>query len=247
MKFKLLTLNLWRYYEWDKRKDKLISFLKKQDVEFILFQEAAFDERSKYKNQVHEINTQLNYNQSEYVKLNNMNKWHNSPIDWNMNFGFGILSKSKIIKSELVLLQPVEKDKNYGFVHNLVETSSGKVDLINVHFENTNIGAKEHLKKTLDWCKKKKIYPIIAGDFNIKLIDDINELAKEYEISYNVKPYISFYPTKHSHDKQPIILDYIIAHKTKFKINKIKCFKTKISDHKPIIAEIEIFNKINKN
>jgi len=45
MEFKILTLNVWRYYEWEKRKEKVIKFLKNQNAEIIFLQEAAHDER----------------------------------------------------------------------------------------------------------------------------------------------------------------------------------------------------------
>ena len=33
MKMKVLTANIWRYYEWEKRKEKLIDFLKKENAD----------------------------------------------------------------------------------------------------------------------------------------------------------------------------------------------------------------------
>ena len=61
MKLKALTLNVWRYYEWEKRKKNLIKFLKKQDADIIFLQEVAYDERlkDKWSNQVQEINKEL--------------------------------------------------------------------------------------------------------------------------------------------------------------------------------------------
>ena len=55
---KIVTLNLWRYYDWEKRKDKVIDFLKKQEADIVFLQEAAYDERlkDKWSNQVEEIN-----------------------------------------------------------------------------------------------------------------------------------------------------------------------------------------------
>jgi len=33
MKLKVLTINLWRYYEWGRRKEKVIKFLKERDAD----------------------------------------------------------------------------------------------------------------------------------------------------------------------------------------------------------------------
>jgi len=243
MKLKILTTNIWRYYNWGKRKEKLINFLKEQNSDVVFLQEVAYDDRLKdrWNNQVEEINEKVKYPSSTFDKLMKMKKWHDKPIDWIMFYGFGILSKYSIKHSEVIVLPPVEKNKKFGFVHTIMETPEGNINLINVHFENTNKGSKEHLKQTLEWCKKRKITPIIAGDFNMKVIEDLKELAeKDYEISYLVKPYKSFMPTEFSHDKIPITLDYIIVHKNKFKINKINCINNDISDHNPVIAEIEV-------
>ena len=248
MKMKVLTANIWKYYEWDKRKEKLVNFLKKEDADVVFLQEAAYDERlkDKWENQVEEINERVEYSSSTFGKLMDMKKWHDKPVDWIMFYGFGILSKNPIKYSEVVVLPPVEKDKKFGFMHAVIETSQGDIDLINVHFENTNKGSKEHLRKTLDWCKKKKIKPIIAGDFNMKIVKDLKEVAGEmYEISYLIKPYKSFMPTKFSHDKVPITLDYILLHKEKFKFISVECINNNVSDHNPVIAEVELTNKNN--
>lgn len=241
MKIKVLTTNIWRYYKWEKRKEKLINFLKKENADVVFLQEVAYDERLKdrWQNQVEEMNEEVGYSSSTFGKLMKMKKWHNKPIDWIMYYGLGILSKYPIEYSEVVILPPVKKDKKFGFMHSVIKASRGDIDLINVHFENTNQGSKKHLKQTLEWCKKRKIKPIIAGDFNIKVIEDLNELAKkDYEISYSIKPYKSFMPTKFSHDKVPITLDYIIIHKEKFRFISVECVNNNVSDHNPVIAEI---------
>ncbi len=246
MEIKILTSNIWRYYNWKRRKRKLINFLKQQNADIVFLQEVAYNEklRDKWKNQVEEINQQVGYASSIFGKLMEMKKWHNNPIDWVMYYGFGILSKYPIKNSEIVILPPIEKNKKFGFMHVVVETSEGNIDLINVHFENTNVGSREHLKRTLEWCKKRKIMPIIAGDFNMKLIKDLKELAgKSYDISYLIKPYKSFMPTRFSHDKVPITLDYIIVRKDKFKMMDVECINNDISDHNPVIAQIEIKRK----
>lgn len=243
MKLKALTLNVWRYYEWEKRKKNLIKFLKKQDADIIFLQEVAYDERlkDKWSNQVQEINKELNYSGETFGKLMEMTKWHGKPIDWTMYYGFGILSKYPIKHSEVIVLSPVEGDKKFGFMHSVIKTPKGDIDLIDVHFENTNTGSKEHLRKTLEWCKNKKIKPIIAGDFNMKIIENLKELAEEdHHISYLIKPYKSFMPTKFSHDQVPITLDYITVHKNKFKMNDVECINNNVSDHNPVIATVNL-------
>ncbi|MDD5012568.1 MAG: endonuclease/exonuclease/phosphatase family protein [Candidatus Nanoarchaeia archaeon] len=240
MQLKIITLNVWRYYEWETRKQKLLNFLRKENADIIFFQEVASSEKSKWENQIDEINEKLKYPYSSYSNMAHMTKWHEKPINYLMFYGLGFISKYRIKKSEFVKLKPVLKNKDFGFLHLVIETSKGDIDLIDVHFENTDKGAKKQLKETIKWIKQKNISPIIAGDFNMKNINDlIKILGKDYEISCLIKPYFSFMPTEFSNNKEPITLDYIVVKKNKFKIEEIKCIEDSPSDHKPIIAEIK--------
>jgi len=242
---KILTLNMWRYYEWEKRKSELVAFLKEQDADVVLLQEVASDERiiDTWKNQAHELAVALKYPNYIYGKLMDMKKWHGKPITWHMEFGVGILSKYPIVTSERVLLPQVEKEKTFGFLHAVLRTPQGHIDCISVHYENTDKGSREQLHQTLLWCAKKRLLPIIGGDFNMKIVHDVQEIAKDYVISYDVTPYKSFYPTEHSHDKVPITLDYIIAHKKQFVMKEVLCVSNKVSDHNPVIAIIDLKKK----
>ncbi len=240
MKLKIITINVWRYYEWEKRKKKLIAFLKKENADIVLFQEAASSEKSDWENQIAEINEKLSYPSFAFEKLVKMTKWHEEPIDYEMYYGFGFLSKYKIKKSELIKLHHVTKDKDFGFMHIIVEINKKNFDFLSVHFENTDKGSRQQLKETLQWCEKKKIFPIIGGDFNMRDTSLLKKLAnKRYEISYFVKNYFSFMPTKFSNNKEPITLDYIIVARDNFKIKNVQCVEDSPSDHKPIICEIE--------
>ncbi|PIN77902.1 hypothetical protein COV14_04905 [Candidatus Woesearchaeota archaeon CG10_big_fil_rev_8_21_14_0_10_33_12] len=91
MELKVLTTNIWRYYEWENRKEKVINFLKEEDADIVFFQEAAYDERlrDKWQNQIEEINEQVQYPNLTFGKLMEMEKWHDKPIDWNMYYVLG--------------------------------------------------------------------------------------------------------------------------------------------------------------
>ena len=240
---KVLTINIWRYFDWDKRKKPLVSFLKKQNSDIVFLQEAAYDDRlkKKYQNQVHELNQSLGYKYFIFAKESEMKKWHKKPIDWVMYYGLGILSKFRIKSSEMVILPHISKDKDFGFLYAVIETPKGDIDIINVHLENSDEGSRAHLKFLLNWCKKRKINPIIVGDFNMKQTKVLLSLTeKDFSISYKIKPYFSFMPTEFSNNKEPITLDYIIADKQKFEIKNIECIQDSPSDHNPVLAKIRI-------
>lgn len=236
---RVLILNIWRYYEWEERKEKVLDFLKRQDADIILLQEAASSEKSNWENQVKEINEGLEYPFEAYSNMAKMTKWHGKAISYKMNYGLGIISKFKIKNFKFVKLVPVLKEKDFGFLYGILETPKGDLNILSVHFENTDKGSKEQLKETLKWCKERKIFPIIGGDFNMRITEDLKEIAgEEYEISYFVKEYKSFMPTQHSNNKEPITLDYIIAHKKAFQINDVECIQDTLSDHCPVIADV---------
>lgn len=240
MGLKIITINIWRYYDWEKRKKKLIDFLKKENADIILFQEAASSEKSKWNNQMEEINEIVKYPFFAFEKLVQMTKWHQKPIDYEMYYGFGILSKYKLKNVELVKLKHIQKEKDFGFMNTTMEIGKKDFHFLNVHFENTDDGSKQQLKDTLEFCNKKNIFPIIAGDFNMKNTAALKELTgKDYDISYFVKKYFSFMPTEFSNNKEPITLDYIIVNKNKFEIKDVKCVEDSPSDHRPIVAILE--------
>ena len=148
MEIKVLTINIWRYFDWNKRKEKLLDFLKKQGADIVFLQEVAYDERlkDKWENQLEEINEVVGYRNTFYGKLRDMLKWHQEPINWKMHYGLALLTNYPITKKELVILPHIELDKNFGFLHVEIKTPKGKIDLIDVHLENTDTGSKEQLK-----------------------------------------------------------------------------------------------------
>ena len=60
MQLKLLTLNLWRYYDFENRIDNIISEIKKLQPDIIFFQEVHIDETISYFSQVELIKEKLN-------------------------------------------------------------------------------------------------------------------------------------------------------------------------------------------
>ncbi len=243
MLLKVLTINIWRYYDWEKRKAELIRFLSEQRADIVFLQEAAYDDRlkEKYAHQIDEIDRELGYKYFALEKEAEMTKWHKEPIDWKMYYGLGILSRYPLKSIEMHILPHVERDKDFGFLHLKLETTDGEMDIINVHLENTDKGSEEHLKTLLEWCREKNILPIIAGDFNMIKTDTLIKLAdKDFYISYKIKKYFSFMPTAFSYNKVPVTLDYILAHKSKFIIESVECLKTPASDHFPVVAKIRV-------
>jgi hypothetical protein len=61
MILKIVSLNIWRYYEWEKRKEKIYSYLQENESDIILFQETIYDASFSFKNQTQIIAENLGY------------------------------------------------------------------------------------------------------------------------------------------------------------------------------------------
>ena len=107
------------------------------------------------------------------------------------------------------------------------------IDIIVVHFSNKDLQSLLHLIETLKYIKKKKIKPIIVGDFNIKNSNYLHDLTEdEYKSSMKFKKYSSYPPANYT-------LDYIIIPKG-FIFKSLRCIGSGLSDHKALVTEIEV-------
>lgn len=61
MNLKIISLNIWRYYEWNSRKNLLIKYIEDKNPDIIFLQETIYDPTVSLKNQTQEINDILNY------------------------------------------------------------------------------------------------------------------------------------------------------------------------------------------
>ena len=145
-----------------------------------------------------------------------------------------VLSKFQIIKIEKERLRK-HKDDRYicGNLYVKLNVNGKKVNLVNVHFSNSNYFSLLHLLETLRQIEMKKINPIIVGDFNIYESDTLYELTKDdYVSSMKYKKYMSYPIRKWT-------LDYFLIPK-KYKFTSLECIGKGLSDHKALIAEVEI-------
>ncbi|MBT4257855.1 endonuclease/exonuclease/phosphatase family protein [archaeon] len=230
---KILNLNLFNYVDFDKRKPKIIKFIKKHDPDIIVFQEVRDDLEFNKKgdNQLKQLNRELNYPHSIFYPVTDKRKERPGKYKKPCIEGTGILSKFKILKSEKKKLKKHEEDiYNCGNLYLKIKAEK-VIDLIVVHFSNRDLFSLLHLIETLKEIKKRKINPIIVGDFNMRHPEYLRDLTEEkYKISYYYKKYISYPAAKYT-------LDYIVIPK-KYKFKSFKCLGKGLSDHKALVAEV---------
>ena len=232
---KIFNLNLWNYTNWKEREPRILETIKKQNPDIITLQEVRDDIQfnKKKDNQAKQLNRELNYPYYAFYPVTDKQrerpeKYKNYCIE-----GTAILSKFPIIKVERKKLQKHKQDR-YTCGNLYVKIKAEKIiDLIVVHFSNSNYFSLLHILETLKDVKKRGIKPIIIGDFNIidsYVLHDLTE--DEFHSSLKFKKYVS-YPAKNE------TLDYVLIPK-KFKFSSFECLTEDISDHRALVARIKI-------
>ena len=232
---KIFNLNLWNYTNWKERELKILEIIKKQNPDVITLQEVRDDIQfnKKRDNQAKQLNRELNYPYYAFYPVTDKQKerpekYKNYCID-----GTAVLSKFPILKVERKKLQKHKQDR-YTCGNLYAKIKAEKIiDLIVVHFSNSNYFSLLHLLETLKDVKKRGIKPIIIGDFNIIDSYVLHELTEnEFYSSLKFKKYIS-YPTKNE------TLDYVLIPK-KFKFRSFECLTDNLSDHRALVVKIKI-------
>ena len=239
MRLKILTLNIWRYDgDWNKKLKNIVRLISKEKPDVVLMQE-VFDDRRHNKKGNHQgiaINSKLKYPYSNYLAVERVLTEHKQPVKELVYDGLCCLSKFPL-KSSSKYLKQQKDDKHKRALQKLtLKINNKKIEVWNIHFSNKDDWSRLHLKESFSHIKKPTI---LAGDFNIQIPNkedlpkDIHLLINKTHInSYNFKRYIS-YPIGN------VTLDYILIPK-QFKFLNVKCIGENLSDHKAIIAEIEL-------
>lgn len=233
---KVMTLNLWRYHDWDKRIDNIVPLVQKEAPDCIAFQEVLTNHAFYDFSSADLIADTCGYQYRSFTPtlVRNNSKDRDGNRTQRASEGQAFISKKPIIRSEGYFLKyypeyPEEKTVQFCSV----ESDDAVVDLCNIHLANSEVAYK-HLDELLQLVKTRKTAPIILGDFNIyKLAQykDNNPLLKDYSLSTEILEYISF-------PEDNDTLDYIAAASSKFSLSSVKCSDIYASDHKAVIADI---------
>jgi endonuclease/exonuclease/phosphatase family metal-dependent hydrolase len=234
VKLKILNLNLWNYNSWEERKPKIIKFIKKENPDVVVFQEVR-DDLQFNKNgdhQVKQLNEELNYPHLLFYSATDKRKERPEKYKLPCKEGTAVLSKYPLSKVEKKMLKKQKDDRYHcGNLYFRLKKQGKNFDFVAVHFSPHGLFSKLHLEETLNDIKKKKVNPIIMGDFNIIKSGILhNSIKGKFESSLQYKKYIS-YP------KGNFTLDYIVIPKN-MKFKTFKCVGKGLSDHKALVAEV---------
>lgn len=232
---KLMTLNLWCYFDWTSRKDNITKLIFTHDPDIIAFQEVQTNKSFSDNPQPYDIADTCDYKYRVFAPT--YNRDGQISVDGQMNqlasFGLGLISKYPIISAETYFLrQHPDHDEAYSVMICKIEIDGVIVDICNVHFGNSDLYADLHLNELMDLFEARKIRPILLGDFNIWKLDAYkqNRLAG-YGLTTDVAEYESM-------PKNSGTLDYIAAPADAYTIKDVYCPTEYVSDHRALLATL---------
>lgn len=231
---KIFDLNLWNYNKFDERKPRIIEAVKKYDPDIIALQEVRDDARFNIKgnNQAHQLNNELKYKYSSFMKTMDVNLVNERVGVPDCIEGLAILSKYPITKVIKKKLKQHTIDKfTRGILYANIQKDDISIEVCVVHFSPGGFFGKLQLDETLHYFKKRNMFPVIMGDFNIDDQDYISRLAsKDYKVSNDFNSCVTL------PDDDRTIDDILIP--KKFMFNKFFCAGKDLSDHRALIAEL---------
>lgn len=231
---RIFDLNLWNYNKFEERKPRIIEAVKKYDPDIIALQEVRDDLRFNIKghNQARQLNDELKYKYSSFMKTMDINVIQDRVGAPYCIEGLAVLSKYPITKVIKKRLKQHTIDKfTRGILCANINKGDTLIEVCVVHFSPGGFFGKLHLDETLRYFKKRQMFPVIMGDFNIDDQDYIVRLAsKDYEVSNDFNACVTLPETERTID------DILIPKKFKFK--KFFCAGKELSDHRALIAEL---------
>lgn len=213
------------------------------DADIIGLQEVDryFSKRSNFEDQVSWLSERLN-----------MYAAYGPNIDWlaaeegqpNRQYGNAVLSKYPIIsyKNHLLTSFPNEQGVNEprGVLETVIDFDGTSIAFLNTHFsldkQEQNVGVEELVEVTARLAKKPVL---IVGDFNMAPHEKpMKRLLSHFKPALHPDMH---YPTTYSRDEvKGTRLDYILSNRH-WKSKLVAVLPTKLSDHFPVLAEMELF------
>ncbi|MGB8816182.1 MAG: endonuclease/exonuclease/phosphatase family protein [Minisyncoccia bacterium] len=228
-----MSLNLWRFYDWEKRLPNIISIINEIKPDIIFTQETQLNISIDQRNQVEILNEFIKYPHTYFAQACVKTTRKGVPLPNPVDHGLGIFSKFPF-KPEIIKLKQAVDDKEKRIVVNCDMKIDGEDYTISgVHFSNSDAWSEAHFKETLEIYKKRNIKPILAGDFNIKNFGQYKTLYENsYRLSSDEFSYLS-YP------KDGVSYDYVMIPK-QYEFIDFQCRDEYVSDHRMITTKIKL-------
>ncbi len=233
-----MTLNLWRYHDWDNRIDSIVSLIRDEQPDIIAFQEVMTNHAFSDFPATDVIADSCGYAYRSFAPT--LARHATRDRDGNhtqlASEGQAVISKYPIIRTESYFLTyrtdyPEEK----AILICDINVDGQIFELCNIHLANSKV-AYPQLEQVLELMETRRSKPIILGDFNIYKLADYksrSRLLNDYTISSELADYVSYPGDDDS-------LDYIAVPKSTYTLRHIWCPDKYVSDHRAVIGDISI-------
>ena len=166
---KIMSLNLWRYYEWDDRIDNIICLTNKQSPDCIAFQEVLTNHAFSDFPASDFIADTCGYKYRAFAPTIARHNTRDREGNHNQlaSEGQAFISKFPIVSTEgYFLTHHSEYPEEKAVTFYTIEIDDKYIDICNVHLANSAV-AYAQLQEVLELADKREVQPIILGDFNI--------------------------------------------------------------------------------
>ncbi len=238
---KILTLNLWRYYDWEKRFSNIIKNILEKKPDVIFLQEVQLDKTKSTFSQVEVLKKELQeYKYSIFSTIVVKTHQRDQKLKEPVQHGMAVLSKYPIANSFNYFLKLSEDEKEARSILCFnIEKENEIIKMANIHFGNREDWAKAQLKEFIDFLNQRNERRIMAGDFNLFKMPEYKNIFKDYKLSYDFKKYQSF---KETYENGKMIekkgtLDYVLIPKN-MNFKNLEIIDDYLSDHQALFIEI---------
>lgn len=239
---KILSLNLWRYYDWENRFENIVNSILEKKPDVIFLQEVQLDKEKSNFSQVDILKTELSeYKYSIFSTVTIKTHQRGEELKNPIQHGMAILSRFPILNSFNYYLKLSRDEKEARSILCFDLEKDDKIyKMANIHFGNREDWAQSQLKEFIDFLDLRKEKRIMAGDFNLFKMTEYGGIFKGYNLSYNFKKYQSF---KEDYENGKIVekkgtLDYVLI-PNKYNFKSLEVWDEYLSDHNALFVEIE--------
>lgn len=233
---KLMTLNIWCYFDWKNRKDTILSVVDAQQPDVIALQEVQTNHAFSPLPQSDFIADNCNYRYRVFAPTYKRDGQidQDGGMTQETSYGLALISKYPVISSETYFLrQHPDHDEACSVLFVKLDVDGDEVDLCNVHFGNSDLFSDLHLNELMDVCEERGVTPIMLGDFNnFDLGAYKTTRLREYSIATDIADYESM-------PKNNGTLDYVAVPLSTYTIADVLCPPEYMSDHRALIATID--------
>ena len=232
---KILTLNLWRYYDWEKRFENILKSISKKDPDIIFLQEVQLNKEFSNLSQVEILKNKLSgYKYSIFSTTTIKTRQRDVALKIPVQQGIAILSKYPITNSFNYFLKlSKDEDERRSILCFDIEKDGNIKKMANVHLGNRTDWAEKQLKEIIDFLSQRNEKRVLVGDFNLFEITEYKKTLKDYINSYSFKKYDSFIS-----DDKTGTLDYVLIPNS-YNFKSLDTIDEYLSDHKGLYVEIE--------